>query len=328
MKTRSGFTLIEMLLVMAVISMVLVLGIGYMQQQTQTLRVEKTSLQMQQILNAGLAYYVVYGKWPADVATLQSNDFLPKNITLRNPWGQPYAIMAGPNVTGPTGPSMASLLYVYTNVVGAAKTGTAFAAASTISGKLPLSFTTTAAPSAGPSPVYPDPTKACTPATTTCYIAAAVNIPGQNLNNASAMNFAGVYNHGGCVPEPKCPIDAGGKTMKAQVFIVPLSVSGLNDKGTNNAYPISSFTAYPSNANAQVDPPDACLGSVAVKDPCKAVNGTGTTDKFWRACLHIVTEKGDLSSTSGWGDKVKVAAFTRCSITNEPSGSPISVWSN
>ena len=39
----------------------------------------------------------------------------------------------------------------------------------------------------------------------TCEVVAAVNIPGQNLNNAGAVTFAGLYYHGGCVPVPQCP---------------------------------------------------------------------------------------------------------------------------
>jgi len=74
MKRRAkvtGFTLIEMLLVLIIVSMIIYMGLGYLQQRTVQIRMDRTSLQMQQILNAGMAYYIANSTWPANLACLQ-----------------------------------------------------------------------------------------------------------------------------------------------------------------------------------------------------------------------------------------------------------------
>lgn len=328
-----GFTLIEMLLVLVIASMIIYLAIGYIQQKTLTTRIDITTLQMQQVLNAGLSYYISNSNWPASVTCLQgtgvgcSVQYLPSNLV--SPWGNNYLLVT---------PSTKPLLYVYTQITSATASGSAAAVANTIAGKLPLAYTT----SATPNP--PTAGAPCTNTSTTCYVVASVNIPGQNLNNATAVNFAGLYSHGGCVPVPQCPVDANGNTMTPEVVIVPVSVSGLNDPNSANVYPISSFTAYAKGPPAANPPgPPACDNGTQIA--CQPVNAPTTyTPTYWRACLQVVTEKGDVSQTNTvanggtpsvgpppttfpWGGNVTLMAITRCAVKNEPSGSPLTVFS-
>lgn len=338
---NNGFTLVEMLLVLVIVSSMLYLLAGYIQQKTQQMRIDRTSTQMQQILNAGLSYYVGNGQWPvapdtqvditATPATnlLQTKGYLPGVITISSPWG-------GSSYTMYTD-AQNKLFYVWTSItVQSATSGGATAAANIISGTLPLSYATTALPPAAPV--------SCTVADTTCYVVSAVNIPGQNLNNASGVNFAGLYKQGGCVPVPDCPINPNtGVAQPAQIVVVPVSVSGLNDANSTNIYPISSFTGYatPSAAN-----PAKCMGS-STRPSCTTAGtfqGPAPSSKlYWRACLQVVTEKGNVQTTNtnfnnpgsgnagpgtDYGANVTLMAITRCPLPNESAGSKFTIYSN
>jgi prepilin-type N-terminal cleavage/methylation domain-containing protein len=316
-KTIKGFTLIEMLLVLVIISMILYASIGYMQQRTEAMRIDRATTQMQQILNAGLAFYVANGKWPASLDNdLRTGYYLPPTtVPLVNPWGGIYTI-GSPTQTAGSPPNF----YVWTTITTTTASGTAGAAASVIAGGLPLAYAT----SNSGSP--PPPGGACGNAVS-CNVAAAVNIPGQNLNNARAVNFTGVYHHGACVPVPQCPVDSSGQTMTPQIMVVPVSVSGVNDQGNTNAYPITSFSGYDTgNTPLDANPP-ACLNSSPPGPPCpSSTNGTS----YWRVCMKVITEKGDVQTTRSdlWGVDVTLLAITRCAVNNEPSGSDFSIYSN
>lgn len=321
-KTRyimKGFTLVEMLLVIVIVSAIIYMSIGYMQQKSRQMSIDKASLQMQQILNAGLAYYVSNGSWPGGLNTnagfscLQGTGAVPCNVqylttTFTSPFGVPYGTWVGNG----------SLFYATLQLAyGTATSGIA----TTIAGRLPMAYVVV------DNTQPPGPTNTCGPSNTTCWIFAAVNIPGQNLNNATAVNFAGLYHHGGCIPVPQCPVDKSGTTMTPEVIVVPVSVSGVNDPSNNaNVYPLSSFTAYASNPGLNPgEDPSPCLSGTAA--PCAAAKPSAS---YWRACLQVVTERGDVQVTrsDAWGNAVTLAAFTRCAITNEPSGSDFTVFTH
>ena len=164
-----------------------------------------------------------------------------------------------------------------------------------------------------------------------CLVVAAVNIPGQNLNNAKAINFAGVYHPGACVPVPTCPTDAQGVAMTPEVFVVPISLTGYNDANQSYAYPINSFTAFVSGTYSTS--PANCPGYTGLNYGSSACPGAGSTGVanpsglYWRVCLQVITTKGDVAATNpNWDQLGYVAAFTRCSISNEPSGSGINIF--
>jgi len=314
----TGFTLIELLLVMVIVSIIIYAGIGYVQQKAQQMRVDRTSMQMQQILNAALSYYVVNGSWPPNLSSLQGTYLA--NIPLTNPWGKPYSLVF---TSSPTPPA---LIYVYTPVLQASSSssGSAAAIAKVIAGTLPLAYTSAEAcadsASCGAPPSIGTP---CSASSTSCAVVASVNIPGQNLNNARAVNFANVYHHGGCVPVPACPVDAQGQTMTAEILLSVVQASGVSDTGSSRVYPIESFTAYYTGGPGVTNPP-ACQNGTQV-----ACNPVGSASGYWRACIQIWTEKGDvsLSNSSAWGNYATLLAITRCSVVNEPSGSPITIYS-
>src|SRR5262249_9514404 len=119
---QKGFTLVEMLLVLVITATLIYAALGYFQQRTLQMRMDRTSIQMQQILNAGLAFYVANSNWPTDITTDLQGTYLP-NITPTNPWGQTYTISIS-TPTSPTGGPLPSSFYVTTSVIQATTTGT------------------------------------------------------------------------------------------------------------------------------------------------------------------------------------------------------------
>lgn len=333
---QKGVTLVEMLLVMVVISMIILMGIGYIQQRTFTMRMDKTTMQMQQILNASLAYWVAKGSWPPNLETLQSKGFLPpKPVKIMSPWGTEYFVMPGPTSTVPP------LVYVFTTVKAGSSTT---AAANIIAGSLPMGYATTdtGAPMNPPTKADPCPSDA-----TSCQVVAIANVPGQNLNNANAVTYGGVYHNGACVPAPDCPLDySTGKPMTPEIMVVPVSVSGVNSNCQGSScpvpptpdqpvYPISSFTAYVTTVEPSLQP-KACQSDPGANDTCyQTSQGKDPFTKpgllFWRACLSVTTENGPVSwgsdqTSANWGYYATVLAITRCSIPGEATGSSFNVW--
>jgi type IV pilus assembly protein PilA len=120
-KKQTGFTLIELMLVLAVIAAISVIGLNAYRQQLTNFQVDKTALQMQQWLEAAAAYYVKNNAWPAIPSGYASctavNQVLEGNVNLcgpsaadayiatgsidTNPWGQPYVLIPPANSGGP-----------------------------------------------------------------------------------------------------------------------------------------------------------------------------------------------------------------------------------
>jgi prepilin-type N-terminal cleavage/methylation domain-containing protein len=81
----SGVTLIELILVIAVIGVLSTAGILFYQQRMQNQKIEKTVSQMEQWMQAGMAYYVRNKAWPNNAEELMP-DYLPNGSNSSNPW--------------------------------------------------------------------------------------------------------------------------------------------------------------------------------------------------------------------------------------------------
>lgn len=313
---RKGFSLIEMLLVMVVMSALLVMLINYTTQKSDQLRRENIARELQTILNSALAFYVTNGIWPGmtvgavktsctngwlnfdNTADLQIQNYLPPQASMPTVAGNSYQFHCD-QTTG---------LFSARVVVPLAADQTI------IAGMVPLG-------SAQPGNV----------------VQAQVNIPGQNLNNARSLNFAGVYYAGSCVPAPTCPIG-----MKPNIVVTPSAVAGVsyppNCTGSStsppydpsncsaNVYPVSSFIGFargdngnPSaptdpnggagayaNSNGNLGPPLDCETSAVpqtlkcassnnnvadvTSSPTDTLSSNGTL--YWRVCLYVNTENG------------------------------------
>lgn len=95
LKSKSiGFTLIELIFVVAIIGVVITLGISYTSKLSERTKEKAAALQIQQILQAGMSYYVDYGKWPNVGNSGNKDDFYKHYISTSttttsldiNPW--------------------------------------------------------------------------------------------------------------------------------------------------------------------------------------------------------------------------------------------------
>lgn len=322
-----GVTLVEIMLVAAVVGMIMVMVVGFMQQKTEELRRNRVSMQIHSMLNAALTYYISNGTWP--IRNDPYSGGLGPYLRPPGPWFNPWG--AGFDETNDT-----AAFYVCTDV----KDQTT---ALMVSGTLPGGYVSPSGcrnPDGNGAENYTPPAGTCSPGHA-CYVVGSVNIPGQNLNNASAVNFAGTYHPNACVPAPECPVDKDGNTMNLQIYAVPSSVSGEYDPG--NFYPITSYTAYvvgDSNNNQPIKPtsPDKVYPCDLTQNspvPCSGdangdPNGQGMDPnrKYFRVCLQINTSRGVvyIGSNQTWAKDMTIVAFTRCASTKEKAGSSFNVF--
>jgi competence protein ComGC len=333
-KQKKGFTLVEMLFVILIMSLVLILIMQYGAQRMDQYRRDHAALQMQQILNAGLSYYVSQGKWPDNLDTLKQAGYLPSTLGK--------AAYGGSYVAAPSGTPA--------NTFDVKITADKAATALVIAGALPIASVVGK------------------------VVTASVQIPGQNLNNARSVNFGSLYHHGACVPVPSCPTgmkaeilavpsgvsgvnDLPTKTQQPDGSYPPCSTSTIiNPDGTKvtgdcayiNSYPITSFSASATiTASGADNRPPSCNNGVPatcydnVPGAAGAWTPVAATGKYWRVCLSVVTEKGTVSLTGVtagtgrdpgifWAQAMgTILVVTRCTPSGgEPSGSTLNVWSN
>jgi type II secretory pathway pseudopilin PulG len=300
-----GVTMLEMLLVLAIIGTVMAMIIGFIQQRTDELRRDRTAMQMQMVLNAGLEFYInsnlgPASTWPASIDDLRPT-YLPSTANWRgnNPWGQPYTAQPINNQ---------AQFEVSTEIPGSTSDA-ATANAQAIAGRLPLASISLPHDCAGGG------------GTMCVTLSAQVAIPGQNLNNARAVNFGSVYSVNGCVPKPVCPLN-----MTPEIFVVPVSVSGTNDApgNTTNMYPISSYTGYalPNDIIMPGTGAQSCSGGTedCNFNPPGSAPPAGT--HLWRVCLSVTTEKGPVPASVQMGS---VMAITRCAPSGEAFGTALGV---
>jgi prepilin-type N-terminal cleavage/methylation domain-containing protein len=328
-----GFTLIEMMLVLVIASSLMVMALNFSQQKMDQLRRERTAIQMQALLNAAASYYVVNNAWPT-ITQLNTAGFIP-SVTYKSGWGD--AISVGTGTNGST---------FYTAVTFAKQTVAKNTAnALIVAGMLPLGTVS-----------------GTNNTTATGY----VNVPGQNLNNAMAVNFGAIYFSGACVPAPTCPTG-----MKPTIMVVPVSATGVvgnptctstTDPTTCSSVPtaaLTSFTAfyrgasltddtpvsgttpstYPAPADCEVTPSGSVANHTA---SCEFGSNTWVTGQaYWRVCLAVATGSGISYPTSTDSNAYNegkltgsILAITRCQPTNGdvPAGSPNSgattIWTH
>ena len=73
-KTQSGMTLIEILIVLAIIASVMAFLVPGVTKQLDKAKVQETKIQMGQVMNALNLYYTDCGKYPSSLEGLVKND--------------------------------------------------------------------------------------------------------------------------------------------------------------------------------------------------------------------------------------------------------------
>jgi len=320
---QKGVTLFEMLLVLIIITSIILMMTNYSTTKLDESKRDRAVAQMEQILNAGLAYYINYSKWPDSIEELQDNNYLSKKGDLLNPFASPYYVSHDTNNK--------STFQVCTSF---ANSSNGPIEASIVAGRLPLAYTNNNAPPMDPAPECPADESTCSDpdACDNTTVVSSVTIPGQNLNNARSINFAGIYRHGACVPTPICP-----DGMEPTIFVAPLSVSGQaywnktppTGLSPESVFPIESFTAY-SVGFKPIQELDGCGGATTPGcyfDTDTEINDDLQSDSedktYWRVCAEVITEEGPVSFEDDPGKESPaiLMAVTRCVPKDEPTGS-------
>ncbi len=213
---RHGFTLVEVLLVMLVVSAVAVLGVGYTNQKMTNLRMRIAAGQFQQIENAGLAYLAAHGSLGADLtevvttsATLYAQHYLTAVPT--SPWGNAYSYTIYKN-----------------NKIAVSLTLPSANIAKWLVGVLPNAKVTGST------------------------VIDTVIGSKQYVNNADAVNFMGTYHSGACVPVPTCPSGTTAQVLVAPssatgAYVAPTCTSST-DYTTCTSVPTSSISGFVATA--------------------------------------------------------------------------------
>jgi prepilin-type N-terminal cleavage/methylation domain-containing protein len=354
---KNGFTLIEMMLVLVIVSAMIYMGAGYLQQRTLQLKVDREVAEIQQILNAAVAYYITNNyTWPEanfpwlppyDILMLQGYyggpSYLPPQW-LYPPFdlGNLYYSWGGSSIIGQFFRQNANSFYVVTfiNLPPPAS----YSVATTIAGMLPLAYVA----SDGGTPY------SCTPAQQ-CYVVASIVAPTISLANSTNVNYAGLYHSGSCVQAPNCAPAPDGTPMNPEIMVVPASVTGVSDMpgGIGNpgctetstsscqvtAYPLNSFTAFATGPSTMAAGPPTCgnplLTSACTQDYTGTLLPASGQQNYWRVCLGVGTQKGFVQPSGSaqqqnvWGQvSGTVMVITRCAPASEDNGSHFNVWSN
>lgn len=332
MKRSEGVSLFEMLLVIVIATAIILLSIDFLNQKTLNTQINMVTSKYQEVEHAALAYYANNNAWPgtpdvsdtSGITCLEGTAGSSPSTMCQIPYLQP-AQTSNPlfNMSITTAWSVSMTPPVFYINMSMSSGGSTELIAQTVSGRLPNSY------------------YQCS-STTNCTITSVIVAPPQNLNDAGAVTFAGVYQNGACVPAPNCPPDNNGHPMIAEIMLAPVAMSGINDPNNpNQVYPITSFTAYATGGTNNAPPACNNDSGVASLSICYADANSGNgvpNGAYWRACLQVQTQKGIVSwgnpnppynagpppSNSGYYSAI--VAVTRCVSKSERKGSGFGVF--
>ena len=214
-----AFTLIELLLVIAIISILAAVGVSIYRQSFATNRVDAVSIEMQHVLEAAMAFYVDNNAWPTAVAqppcdpdtgsTFVAN-YLP-NANSTSPFGNNFCWSQAGGTTN-------RLFWVAVVVPGI----DSVALAMRIAGHLPNAVATS-------DPTQPNPPPTCSSGSP-CYVRAEITVPGTSTNTLSGLTIVAT---GDCKTGQNIPNTGGGSCVNS---------------GTAAGYPLYqiSFATCPS----------------------------------------------------------------------------------
>lgn len=93
-QTAAGFSLLELLFVVAILATIATFGLSIYRQRTVNVKVTRAAAEIQQILQAGSAFYADKGQWPVGQSQTGEEfekNYLPFGKVRKSPWGEEYA---------------------------------------------------------------------------------------------------------------------------------------------------------------------------------------------------------------------------------------------
>ena len=198
-KLQDAFTLIELLLVIAVLSIIAALGIMSYRRYFQTNRIDKVAISMQHVLEAAMSFYVDNSAtWPlpkqCDDSTPTTNsfvtDYLP-NGSYQSTFGTDFCWH---DAGAGSAPQQHRLFWVAVRVPGAAPDSTNIA--KRLAARLPNAVVTSQ-----PNTPNTDPVPPCD--SDGCYVRTEITVPGTGTGTAGSLSLAAA---GTCSSASSTPI--------------------------------------------------------------------------------------------------------------------------
>lgn len=194
-RRHSGYTLIELLLVVAVIALIAALGVKTYRDKAQSDRINIAALNMQHVLEAGMAYYTGQGSlWPQKnntcSATPSDQVFVKQYLPNQSNQSNLGVSLCWSGEDPTTQVDQKGKIFWVALPITAADAATAADQAKRIAARLPNAVIMD-----DPSNTTDKPTNTCS--STTCYVRAEVTIPSSSTTNNQAY-LAGM---GNCDPK-------------------------------------------------------------------------------------------------------------------------------
>ncbi|MBU1078647.1 MAG: type II secretion system protein GspG [Spirochaetes bacterium] len=89
MLNNKGFSLIEILIVLAIIGIFAFIGVPSLMRTLSTAKIKATKLEMQTIRSVLTTYYTEYDKYPKSIQKLVDEKFIGPEV-LKDGWNNPY----------------------------------------------------------------------------------------------------------------------------------------------------------------------------------------------------------------------------------------------
>lgn len=231
--TKKAFTLIEMMLVIAVIAVILSVMLMTYRDRSRDFRVEKAAIQMQHVLEAALAYHVDTGAWPQDNTAEECDPSAMgelKTFIANYLPNQDYQSNFGANYCWAQTGTNNRLFWVALEIPK-----NDFNLASQLAGKLPNAIVTSNLTSSTAVPCETDDD---------CYVRAEVTQPGLTAVNGLAIQAAGT-----CLPNQRVNNDGtgcsdtsvGDNTRQTYTIVFPACQTGQQPI----SIPSPNFTLIP-----------------------------------------------------------------------------------
>lgn len=314
MKRQQGFTLLELLLVLAVIAVMISVTISFSRNKIRDTHVAITVQQLQLIQSAALAYYDIKQKWPNDISDLrgtgsdgQGIPLLPQSLVI-NPFCQSIGdtscnyIFIAPPLPTPSNPTPRPTALLYTQLPPVAYNSPVGLA---ITSSINQQFADALTPSDDDWLNCQNYYGRTIPGNANTTVVLKLLPPGMESSSTSyQVLYSGLFHVGEQIPTNQnnarfqCP-----KGFSPHYFAWPVRVNGLQIGSTANL-PVSAYSAYvdvesdnrgnPSYfARMTISSPDLTGNTTSIADPNRSdevmVMITCSDDTLFRSTVFNLT---------------------------------------